>query len=98
MSGVPCMGLVLSSGTRTGPSWRTLAQEPAGALFGACGRGPLDVPFEPFRRHGSPLVARAEAVKGGRCEGPAWRGDNQDEVRQAKLARSSRCKSGPGKG
>jgi hypothetical protein len=26
------------------------------------------------------------------------RGDNQDEVRQAKLASSSRCKSGPGKG
>jgi len=31
---------------------------------------PLDVPFEPFR-HGSPLAARAEAVKGGRCEDPA---------------------------
>lgn len=26
------------------------------------------------------------------------RGDNQGEVRQAKLASSSRCKSGPGKG
>jgi hypothetical protein len=26
------------------------------------------------------------------------RRDNQDEVRQAKLASSSRCKSGPGKG
>jgi hypothetical protein len=42
----------------------------AGALFGVCGHGLLDVPIEPFR-HGSPLAASAEAVKGGRCEGPA---------------------------
>jgi thiamine pyrophosphate-dependent acetolactate synthase large subunit-like protein len=35
----------------------------------------------------------------GRAMGVAGlRRDNQDEVRQAKLASSSRCKSGPGKG
>jgi len=33
---------------------------------------PLDVRFEPFG-HGSSLAARAETVKGGRCEGPASR-------------------------
>ncbi|MER9658096.1 hypothetical protein NKJ26_32630 [Mesorhizobium sp. M0152] len=33
----------------------------------------------------------------GRMAAPHVRGDNQGEVRQAKLASSSRCESGPGK-
>lgn len=46
----------------------------------------------PFRVQSRPLCGEGFAVD------EVVRRDNQDEVRQAKLARSSRCESGPGKG
>jgi hypothetical protein len=50
----------------------------------------------------SPLPARGNKISGQQLPDfffeNGMRRDNQDEVRQAKLASSSRCKSGLGKG